>query len=142
MGKYRGCVLWSYALTLSLGSFQFGYALSVLNPVSQVLHTAYVRHQSSLWTSSNYDLLDVIVSTCAPLGAMFGAMTSHFFARKGRRPALLIANIFPIAGTVMTLFIEIALLIVGRLLVGYGVGIFSSLVPLMLNEISPLSVRG
>ena len=42
----------------------------------------------------------------------------------------------------MTIFLEVPLLIVGRLLVGYGVGIYSSLVPLMLNEISPLQIRG
>lgn len=69
-------------------------------------------------------------------------MTSNFFTKRGRRSALLIANLFPIVGTIMTLFLEVPLLIIGRLLVGYGVGIYSSLIPLMLNEISPLAVRG
>lgn len=133
MDDYKPWSLWFYSLTLSLSSFQFGYALNVLNPVSQVLHASYVRHGSKIWTSHNYDLLDVIISTCAPVGAMLGALTGHFFTKRGRRFALFIANIFPLSGTIMSLFIALPLLIVGRLLVGFGVGIYTFLIPLYLN---------
>ncbi len=137
MRSYNFCGLWSYALTLSLSSFQFGYSMSVLNPVSKVLYAAYLRHNSSVWTAHNYDLLDVIISTAVPVGATLGAISGHCFAKKGRLFALLIANIFPLVGTIMTLFISVPLLISGRLIVGYGVGIYTFLIPTMLNEISP-----
>ena len=42
----------------------------------------------------------------------------------------------------MTVLLQVPLLIIGRLRVGYGVGIYSSLIPFMLNVNSPLSVRG
>lgn len=68
-----------------------------------------------------------------------GPLQDHF----GRKPILMLADIlFTIGAILMATAESIPLLILGRLIVGLGVGAASLVVPVYLSEVSPLEVRG
>ncbi|CAI0391544.1 unnamed protein product [Linum tenue] len=75
-------------------------------------------------------------------------LTATFFASYttrtlGRRPTMLIAGLFFIAGVVLNAAAQdLAMLIVGRILLGCGVGFANQAVPLFLSEIAPTRIRG
>lgn len=61
----------------------------------------------------------------------------------GRKPTIIVADVlFTVGALVMGLAPTIPVLMVGRLLVGFGVGIASLVVPVYLSEVSPQEVRG
>ncbi|XP_041011112.1 sugar transport protein 13 [Juglans microcarpa x Juglans regia] len=75
-------------------------------------------------------------------------LTSTFFAsyttrRLGRRLTMLIAGVFFIIGTVFNAAAQdLAMLIIGRIMLGCGVGFANQAVPLFLSEIAPTRIRG
>ncbi|KAL5219591.1 hypothetical protein ABZP36_020275 [Zizania latifolia] len=75
-------------------------------------------------------------------------LTATFFAsyttrRLGRRLTMLIAGVFFIVGVIFNGAAQnLAMLIVGRILLGCGVGFANQAVPLFLSEIAPTRIRG
>ncbi|XVE81587.1 hypothetical protein DITRI_Ditri15bG0076800 [Diplodiscus trichospermus] len=75
-------------------------------------------------------------------------LTATFFAsyttrKLGRRLTMLIAGFFFILGVVFNAAAQdLAMLIVGRILLGCGVGFANQAVPLFLSEIAPTRIRG
>ena len=77
-------------------------------------------------------------------GGMIGSLIGGKLSDKlGRRKALLVDDFIFIVGTVLCTFApRYAILVIGRLIVGFGVGISSSVIPLFITEISPVRIRG
>jgi len=75
-------------------------------------------------------------------------LTATFFAsyttrRLGRRLTMLIAGVFFLVGVIFNgAAQDLAMLIVGRILLGCGVGFANQAVPLFLSEIAPTRIRG
>ncbi|KVH93577.1 hypothetical protein Ccrd_004372 [Cynara cardunculus var. scolymus] len=75
-------------------------------------------------------------------------LTATFFAsyttrRLGRRLTMLIAGVFFIIGVVFNAAAQdLAMLIIGRILLGCGVGFANQAVPVFLSEIAPTRIRG
>ncbi|KAJ8766266.1 hypothetical protein K2173_022325 [Erythroxylum novogranatense] len=75
-------------------------------------------------------------------------LTATFFAsyttrKLGRRPTMLIAGCFFIVGVIFNAAAQdLAMLIIGRILLGCGVGFANQAVPLFLSEIAPTRIRG
>ncbi|KAK3027247.1 hypothetical protein RJ639_041665 [Escallonia herrerae] len=75
-------------------------------------------------------------------------LTATFFAsyttrRLGRRLTMLIAGIFFIVGVILNAAAQdLAMLIIGRILLGCGVGFANQAVPLFISEIAPTRIRG
>lgn len=80
----------------------------------------------------------------AVAGAIIGAAIGGWLNdRYGRRSAILLADIlFFIGALVMAASPGPALLIVGRVFVGLGVGMASMTSPLYISEASPAKIRG
>ena len=80
--------------------------------------------------------------------ALLGAGIGSFFAGTlsdcyGRKPVIMVADVmFTIGSIIMGYAPSITMLIVGRVIVGLGVGIAAQIVPLYLAEISPQEIRG
>uniref|UniRef100_A0A7N0TWA6 Major facilitator superfamily (MFS) profile domain-containing protein n=1 Tax=Kalanchoe fedtschenkoi TaxID=63787 RepID=A0A7N0TWA6_KALFE len=81
------------------------------------------------------------IATC---GAMVGALTSGSMADLiGRKGTMAISSCTSVAGWITIYFSKgVMALDVGRLLTGYGMGVFSYVVPVFIAEITPKHVRG
>ncbi|KAJ0031225.1 hypothetical protein Pint_13244 [Pistacia integerrima] len=86
----------------------------------------------TLFTSSLY---------FAGLISTFGA--SHVTRNKGRKASILVGAVNFFLGAILNAFaVNIWMLIVGRILLGVGIGFGNQAVPLYLSEISPAKIRG
>src|ERR671917_1737307 len=85
----------------------------------------------------------IIVSTLL-VGAVVGAISGGPLSdRFGRRPAVLLAAIIFGLGALAVAFApSVAFIVVGRFLLGLGVGLASMIVPLYIAEIAPADRRG
>ncbi|KAE8717608.1 Sugar transport protein 13 [Hibiscus syriacus] len=102
------------------------------NPGTDGNYCKYDNQGLQLFTSSLY---------LAGLTATFFA--SYTTRTLGRRLTMLIAGFFFIVGVVLNAAAQdLAMLIVGRILLGCGVGFANQAVPLFLSEIAPTRIRG
>nr|GEX03717.1 sugar transporter ERD6-like 5 [Tanacetum cinerariifolium] len=78
------------------------------------------------------------------IGAMVGAVMSGKIAdRLGRRGTMGLSQMFCLLGWLTILYSEVSwLLDAGRLLIGYGIGVISYVVPVYIAEITPKNLRG
>jgi MFS family permease len=98
-------------------------------------------------SSSDVNLISANIVSCYQAGAFFGCFLAypvgHFL---GRRIGLLISAAVFCVGAALMLGVNgdrgLALLYVGRVLAGFGVGAASNLTPIYISEVSPPSIRG
>lgn len=85
-----------------------------------------------------------LMTSLLELGAMLGAAQAGFIADKiSRKYALFVGFCwFIIGSTIQTASQDYAMLVVGRLIGGFGIGTLSMVAPLYISEISPPNVRG
>ncbi|CCD46006.1 similar to MFS sugar transporter [Botrytis cinerea T4] len=121
----------------AIGGGLFGFDISSM---SGVLGTqAYVRY---FHNPQSYGQGGI---TCAmPAGSLIGALASSFIAdRWSRRASIQIASIFWIVGAIIQCAsINVAMLVVGRVIAGICVGIASAICPVYQSEIAPKEIRG
>ncbi len=89
-------------------------------------------------------LLVEVVTSWVTLGALFGALVGGELAdRLGRQRAVLVAGVvFTLGSLVEALTPGTVVLVVGRLIVGFGVGIAAVAAPLYAAELAPTALRG
>lgn len=80
----------------------------------------------------------------AVVGAAVGSLFSGTISDKvGRKPVILFADfLFTGGALIMAYSPTIGYLILGRFVVGIGVGAASQIVPLYLSEVAPVEIRG
>src|SRR3984885_3564386 len=85
-----------------------------------------------------------IVTSWVTLGAMFGSLAGGYFADLfGRRRTLLAAAALFIVGALVQAFApNVPILVVGRLVAGFGVGVAAVAAPLYAAELAPAAQRG
>lgn len=133
----------------TLGTFLFGYMIGIFNPTQETIEII------NGWgdTKSFYDGLVTGFFIIfyfkqrslglMPIGAIVGAYLSAFLSiRIGRRNTFILADLIGIIGCVIWIFKGNALLFIGRFLGGIAVGLNSAIVPVYINEMSPLSISG
>ena len=122
------------AATAALGGLLFGYDTGVISGALLFLREAF--HLSNLMLG--------IVTSLALAGAAIGAgFAGTLSDRFGRRPILIsTACVFVVGGLVSAFAPVLSILLLGRLLVGFGIGGASMLTPLYLAEIAPARERG
>ncbi|KAE8703735.1 Sugar transporter ERD6-like 16 [Hibiscus syriacus] len=116
------------------GSFEFGSCAGYSSPTQ-----AAIRNDLSL-TLAEYSVFGSILT----FGAMIGAITSGKIADfVGRKGAMRTAAGFCLGGWLAIYFAQGALVLdIGRLATGYGMGVFSYVVPVFIAEIAPKNLRG
>jgi sugar porter (SP) family MFS transporter len=89
-------------------------------------------------------LLIEVVTSWVTLGALAGSLAGGEIAdRLGRRKALLAAAVLFAAGAAVEAFAPgVTILVAGRLLVGFGVGVAAVAAPLYAAELAPAEQRG
>nr|POE71622.1 putative inositol transporter 2 [Quercus suber] len=125
------------AFSAGIGGLLFGYDTGVISGA-----LLYIRDDFKEVDKKTY-LQETIVSM-AVAGAIFGAAIGGWLNdRYGRKLALLIADfLFFVGAVIMASANGPPLLIVGRLFVGFGVGMASMTSPLYISEASPAKIRG
>lgn len=80
----------------------------------------------------------------AVAGAIIGAALGGWLNdRLGRRPSILIADILFFVGAIIMAIAPLPwVIIIGRIFVGFGVGMASMTAPLFISEASPARIRG
>ena len=119
----------------TIGGFLFGYNTSVIAGTN-----LYIEEDFEDVT----DFQKELIVSLTLLGAAIGSLLSGTFADKfGRKPAIYLADLLFIAGSLIMAFCpSIDVLIAGRFIVGLGVGIVATVIPVYLAEISEPSIRG
>jgi len=78
-----------------------------------------------------------------PLGAAFGCIVAGIILKSmGRRTIFIISDIIGIGGCLLFLIANFWVATVARFIMGFLVGINSTVVPLYIREISPVSISG
>ncbi|KAJ0977612.1 hypothetical protein J5N97_013086 [Dioscorea zingiberensis] len=116
------------------GSFVFGCSVGFSSPAQSGI-------MSDLHLSlSEYSLFGSILT----IGAMIGAiMSGRVTDMIGRKLAMAVSDFFCIVGWLAIFFSkDVWWLDLGRLSVGYGVGLLSYIVPVYIAEITPKNLRG
>ncbi len=122
------------AATAALGGLLFGYNTGIISGTLLFLQASF--HLSSL-------MLGVVTSIALAGAAAGAAFVGGLADRFGRRPALIgTALVFIGGAAVSALALNVVGLLVGRLLVGFGIGAASMLTPLYLSEIAAARQRG
>ncbi|XP_010538255.1 PREDICTED: probable inositol transporter 2 [Tarenaya hassleriana] len=125
------------AFSAGIGGLLFGYDTGVISGALLYIRDDFETVDRETW------LQESIVSM-AIAGAIIGAAVGGWANdRFGRRSAILAADfLFFIGAMVMAFAPNPALLIVGRVFVGLGVGMASMTAPLYISEASPPKIRG
>jgi len=122
------------AIFAALGGLLFGYDTGVISGAE-----LFFRHEFSLSTFA----LEVIVSGVlagAAAGALIGGRLADLF---GRRRLLIATAVIFAAGAILCAAAPSAgILAIGRIIVGIGIGLSSSGVPVYISEVAPAEARG
>uniref|UniRef100_A0A8C2ZD52 Proton myo-inositol cotransporter n=1 Tax=Cyclopterus lumpus TaxID=8103 RepID=A0A8C2ZD52_CYCLU len=118
----------------ALGGFLFGYDTGVVSGAMLLLKEE--MNLSTLWQ----ELLVSSTVGAAALSALSGGFLNGWL---GRRVCILLASfIFAVGGVILSAAPDKAVLLVGRVTVGLGIGIASMTVPVYIAEVSPPNRRG
>lgn len=122
------------ALATILGGVLFGYDQGVISGALQFITTTF-----DLSTT-----MQQVVTSWVTLGALAGALGAGWLAdRFGRQRAVLFAGaLFIVGAIVQGLAPDTTILVAGRLVVGFAVGVASVAAPLYAAEMSPAASRG
>ncbi|KAK4271866.1 hypothetical protein QN277_020495 [Acacia crassicarpa] len=145
LSAFRECLALSWknpyvlrlAFSAGIGGLLFGYDTGVISGALLYIRDDFKAVDRKTW------LQEAIVSM-ALAGAIIGAAVGGWINdRFGRRIAIMLADALFFAGSViMAAAGNPAILIVGRVFVGLGVGMASMASPLYISEASPTKVRG
>lgn len=137
---------------LLTGSSWTGYQISGLNSLQASLSCADSPDNLPRW------ILGHLTTSCVPLSAtQFGILSSMYTIgglvgalqggrladSRGRKRTLVLAAAFLGGGSAwLAVGTSLSLLIVGRLLIGFGCGLSTVVVPVFLHEMSPAHLQG
>ena len=127
--------------TVSLGGFLYGYTMGELNLLLVNLRYLYS------WTDDQKPFFEGLCNGIFGLGGMLGVVVVLvFLSNQGRQCSLMIADIIGIIGAGICVIYESGGVgvpqFIGRLIGGIAVGINSQIVPIYINEITPIEISG
>ena len=122
------------AFFAALGGLLFGYDTGVISGA-----LLFIKKQFGL-SVFRQELVVSVVLVGAALAALGGGRLADKFGR--RATLLLTAVIFVVGAVLCAAAPSAAMLVAGRIIVGLGIGLSSTTVPLYISEISPAKARG
>ncbi|AEY98027.1 FAFR343Cp [Eremothecium gossypii FDAG1] len=120
----------------SLSGFLFGYDTGYISSALQSVGTD-LGHQLT-YRDKEY------ITSATSLGALIAALGAGICADLfGRRKCIMFSNILFVVGTVLQVAaFNFWQMVVGRLVMGFGIGFGSLISPLFISEIAPKMIRG
>ncbi|KAL3477094.1 general substrate transporter [Aspergillus californicus] len=129
--------VWLVSFTASIAGLLFGYDTGIISAVLVYLGNDLDGKPAS---SSEKQLITSLCSGGSFVGAIIAGLTADKY---GRKPAVYVGCLlFTIGAILQGASYSIAQMSVGRLVVGFGVGSASMVVPLYIAEIAPTKARG
>jgi sugar porter (SP) family MFS transporter len=126
--------VYACAFIAALGGLLFGYDTGVISGA-----VLFITKQFALAVFPQ-ELVVAVVLVGAAFGALAGGRLSD---RIGRRRSLLVTSVIFIVGAVICAAAgSLKMLIAGRVVVGIGIGLSSTTVPVYISEVSPAKARG
>ncbi|XP_015888004.2 sugar transport protein 13-like [Ziziphus jujuba] len=136
------------------GGLMFGYDVGISGGVTSMPHflkkffpEVYRRIEHGA-KESNYCKYDnqglQLFTSSLYLAALIATFFASYTTRKlGRRLTMVLAGLFFISGAILNAAaVNFAMLVIGRILLGCGVGFGNQAVPVFLSEIAPTRIRG
>ena len=122
------------ALISALGGFLFGYDTGVVSGAIIMIRDTFSL--KSLW-------LEIIVSGTIAAAAVSAFLTGFINDLIGRKLTLIAASIiFTIGSVILGVSYHPYMLLIGRVIVGVGIGMAASTVPMYIAESAPVNMRG
>lgn len=132
------------SLFASIGGLVFGYDQGVISVILTlpVFQDRYTNLNPDLNTRSAF--YKGLMTAMIELGAFVGALNQGWIADKySRKYSIMIAVVWFVVGSVLqTAAVDYAMLVLGRLIGGFAIGMLSMVAPLYMSEISPPEIRG
>ncbi|XP_031504379.1 sugar transport protein MST4-like [Nymphaea colorata] len=137
----------------AFGGLMFGYDIGISGGVTSMddflikfFPKVYLRkHEARENNYCKYDnqYLQLFTSSLYMAALIFTFFASYACKKYGRRPTMRAASLFFLAGVILNAAaMNLTMLIIGRILLGIGVGFANNAVPLFLSEIAPARIRG
>ncbi|OMP03745.1 Sugar/inositol transporter [Corchorus olitorius] len=137
----------------AFGGLMFGYDIGISGGVTAMddflikfFPAVFERKQHA--HENNYCKYDNQYLQLFTSSLYLAALVASFVASKvcskyGRKPTMQIASVFFLIGVALTAGgVNIEMVIIGRILLGCGVGFANQAVPLFLSELAPTKIRG
>uniref|UniRef100_A0A7E4ZU77 MFS domain-containing protein n=1 Tax=Panagrellus redivivus TaxID=6233 RepID=A0A7E4ZU77_PANRE len=121
----------------AIGGFLFGYDTGIIS-----VAMLYIDRNHGMQPVSNFwkELIVAVTPGFAGIGAVLAAPTADHY---GRRPVIMASSLVFIAGAAICAgAMNKEVLLLGRIVVGIGIGFASMIVPVYLSESSPMNIRG
>lgn len=121
----------------SISGFMFGYDTGYISSALVAMGTD-LDHK--VLTYGNKEFITAATSLGALITALFAGLSADFF---GRKPTIMSSNLLFVIGAVLQCSAyHFWQMVIGRLIMGFGIGIGSLVSPLFISEISPSRFRG
>ncbi|KAK4280052.1 hypothetical protein QN277_011729 [Acacia crassicarpa] len=152
-GKVTAFVLVT-CFVAAMGGLLFGYDLGITGGVTSMdpflikfFPSVYRRIKAGVHENT-YCKFDDEILTLFTSSLYLAALIASFFASSttrllGRKTSMFLGGLFFLVGALLNGFaVNIAMLIIGRILLGFGVGYCNQSVPVYLSEMAPAHIRG
>jgi MFS transporter, SP family, galactose:H+ symporter len=122
------------AIFAAVGGLLFGYDTAAISGA-----VIFIKQQFSLSTFPEELVVSMVLVGAATAALGGGRLSDHL----GRRVTLILTSVIFIAGALICAFAgSFEILLVGRTIVGVGIGLASTTVPVYISEVSPPKARG
>lgn len=138
--RVRNVNVYLIGAVAALAGLLFGFDTGVISGAQEFVLSTYGIETGNF----KGDCLQGLVVAAVPIGALIGAMVSGLFAQgMGRRRAIMFTAFLFLCGTLFAAFAFcFSMVVFGRLIMGFAIGVSAMVVPMYLSEISPPKVRG
>ncbi|KAJ8602109.1 hypothetical protein CTAYLR_001596 [Chrysophaeum taylorii] len=117
-----------------IGGFLFGYDTGVVSGAE-----VFIRKDLRLTATQ----VEVVVSITVGVAAVGAAAAGWPMQKYGRRPIIMVASaLYTVGSLVVALAPSLGVLILGRIILGGGVGLSSMSIPVYVAEVAPPRIRG
>ncbi|KAK1380513.1 Sugar transport protein MST6 [Heracleum sosnowskyi] len=142
-------------IVAATGGLMFGYDIGISGGVTSMeeflkkfFPSVYRKSEASSSNTNQYCKFDSQLLTLFTSSLYLAALVASFAASVcnrlfGRKVTMLIGGIIFLVGAFINGFAQdVAMLIIGRILLGIGIGFDNSTVPVYLSEMAPPNIRG
>ncbi|KAA8547817.1 hypothetical protein F0562_004246 [Nyssa sinensis] len=141
-------------LIAALGGLMFGYDIGISGGVTSMapflseFFPEVYRKEELDQSTNQYCKFDSVILTLFTSSLYLAALVASFFASRvtskfGRKKSMIFGGLTFLLGAILNAAaVHISMLIIGRILLGIGVGFSTQSVPLYLSEMAPYTYRG